>query len=960
MSDGDAGSRPASDAAPAVSRRESDVLALIAGHLSNSEIAGRLFISERTVESHVSALLRKYGAANRRALVRAAAARGGATERAPLPAMLQVPGQPTVFVGRADEIAALHDSWARVCDGHTLLVVVTGEAGMGKSRLLSEFAPHVHGAGGRVLFGACFEDVTDPYGPFAHAVANEVADRPALVAALGPDDRHALSRLSPQLARALGAGRGSATLDGNWVEQDFVVDAVEQWLIGESTPTLLVIEDLHWATGTTRDLVRTLARRARHCPLMILITTRHSPPDDGPGLTALLGDLERSPVVMRIHLDGLDRDDVAELLSVDPATAARVLDETGGNPLLVTHRSGPAHAVPMAGLLNRREELLDGETRAVLDLAATLGAEFEATLLAAGHGAPLVDALGSLEQAEAAGLVVPLRDPPNRFRFVHALFRTHRYENLSARRRLELHAKAAAALAACPDDERDIAELARHACLAIPIVEAGEAVRLANRAGDAAAEAYAYDEAAIQYGRGLEIARHLAPPDPHLVLDLQVRYAAARHRGGDPLGVEMLLGAAEQARLGGALGALVLAATSLSHLGAMAVFGRAQRGQVECVEHALAALDDHDHSTRARLLTELAVQLGGSRRSESIELAARAEAIARELDDPEVLGAVLLGVRHVGRHPGRLEFHLSRAVELEDLGNRLPSRALTLAGINAQALLLAERGDLAGSFERWDRVAEMLGDRHLPFFELMTVLDRAWRAMLSGQLERAEALAASSLPMSTALGHPPAAWSGQILSAARRVQSRDDELIGGLRRLVERADESTVFRCVLAATAARVGACDEARRLLAEVESGRVVPVGYGWSQAMSELAEAAEVADEATTAAALIEQCAPYSGLMMTGGPAVLRPFDQALAQAGLGAGEPGLAASYAERAVAASRTRETPLFLARELVLLAEARRRLGASLDDVAPLVAEARSIARRFGAKIVLDDIDRFRL
>lgn len=962
LSDDGAGHKRALGATPSVSRREGNVLELIAGHLSNSEIAARLFISERTVESHVSALLRKYAVGNRRALVRVALApRGdGTAERPPLPAMLELLAHRSTFVGRDGELAALQDCWTRVGDGHTLLVVVSGEAGIGKSRLVSEFAVDAHIGGGRVLFGACFEDVTDPYGPFAQAIAGELADRPESAAALASGDRQALGRLSPQLARALGAERAPATLDGNWLEQELVVDAVEQWLVGQGAPTLIVVEDLHWATGTTRDLLRTLTRRAGHCRLMILITSRDSPPDDSPALTALLGDLARSPVVIPIHLEGLDRDGVVELLRVDSATAAMVLGETGGNPLLVTHRSGAVLGSPVAGLLGRREALLDEEARDVLDLAAAFGAEFDATLLAAGRRAPLVDVLRSLEQAEAAGLVVPLRGLPNRFRFVHALFRTHRYEGLHARRRLELHAKAASALVGCADDERDIAELARHAFLAVPIVDAREAVRLTRQAGDVAAEAYAYEEAAIQFSRGLEIARQLAPSDPHLVLDLRVRVAAARYRAGDPEGVQLLLDAAEQARVAGARDALVRAATSLSHLGAMAVFGRAHRGQVECVEHALAVLDANDHSTRARLLAELAVQLGGSRSRESVELAEQAEAIARELNDPEVLGAVLLGVRHVGRHPSRLESHLVRAVELERLGDRLHSRALTLSGINAQALLLAERGDLAGSFERWDRVAELRGDRHLPFFELMTVLDQAWRALLSGQLDRAESLAASSLPMSVALGHPPTAWSGQIISAVRRLQSRDDELIGGLRRIIERADETSVFRCVLAASAARVGETEEARRLLASVESGRVVPAGYGWSQAMSELAEAAEVAGDAFTATVVVEECGPYSGLIMTGGPAVIRPFDQALAQSALGAGDPQAAASYAERAVAASRGRDTPLFLARELVLLAEGRRRLGSSRSEVAALVAEARVIATRFGAKIVLDDIERFHL
>ena len=186
---------------------------------------------------------------------------------------------------------------------------------------------------------------------------------------------------------------------------------------------------------------------ANRAPLLIVLTTRDTKPDLDANLAALLADLERSPSVRRLPLLGLGPDEVGQLVGATGEEAEAISVETGGNPLLATHMgSDPGHRTLPAWLL-RRDALLDDESRAVLDMAATFGAEFDADRLAAAHGAPLLRVLESLEAAEAAGLVAPHPARMALFTFVHALFRAHRYDQLPLRRRLELHARAAAALA---------------------------------------------------------------------------------------------------------------------------------------------------------------------------------------------------------------------------------------------------------------------------------------------------------------------------------------------------------------------------------------------------------------------------------------------------------------------------------------------------------------------------------
>ena len=157
--------------------------------------------------------------------------------------------------------------------------------------------------------------------------------------------------------------------------------------------------------------------------------------------------------------------------------------------------------------------MLDADARSVLDLAATFGSDFDADLLAAAHGAPLLQVLESLEQAEAAGLVVAHRGRAAQFCFVHALFRAHRYETLPARRRLELHTRAAKALSTRAGDDRVLSEHARHACLALPLGDARTAVDLALQAPSTGGPLYAYAEAISHHRRALDATRFLDPSD---------------------------------------------------------------------------------------------------------------------------------------------------------------------------------------------------------------------------------------------------------------------------------------------------------------------------------------------------------------------------------------------------------------------------------------------------------------
>ncbi len=538
-----------------VTRREAEVLAALAERSTNADIAARLYLSERTVESHVASLLRKLGARNRVELgdlARDVTAQDAApTTRLPAPLELLV--ESSSFVGRSEELTHLRTLWDRAVGGSLLVGIVAGEAGMGKSRLVAELAAEVHRGGAQVMWGGCFEDVQTPYQPFVQAIS---ADATALTDAelrrrTAGAGQH-LAVIVPELASLTGPTIAQALDPGSVQAQVF--NALHGYLVrsADVAPVLLVIEDVHWATGTTLGALRHIARMSGHAPALVLVTTRDQTPDVHAELALVLADLGRLASVGRVDLAGLPERDVAALLDslgarVDPAS---VRADTGGNPLLVREvASAIGGTGSLPGLLARRYALLDPHDLAVLDVAAVIGHEFDADLLATAVRYPLPVVLESIERAEAAGIVTRAPGAPGQFSFVHALFRASRYDGIPDNRRAELHHQIVGALRERADDDRVLPELARHASMAASDGDGGEtfgslagSAGLAERArrslrdaGDRALALNDFAAASAAYEGALRLWPAADPERPAVLLGLGRAVFSAERRGSEVL-----------------------------------------------------------------------------------------------------------------------------------------------------------------------------------------------------------------------------------------------------------------------------------------------------------------------------------------------------------------------------------------------------------------------------------------
>jgi DNA-binding CsgD family transcriptional regulator len=375
-----------------------------------------------------------------------------------------------VLLERADHLARLEgmlDAVRGDCRGS--LVLVGGEAGIGKSALVRAFVARLRGT--RVLTGAC-DPLNTPraLGPFV-----DVADA---------------TRGAPAAAIADGAATGP-----------FVAALLAE--LAGPPPAVLVLEDLHWADEATLDALRLLARRLDRTPVLVVGTYRDDEVDAAHPLRILLGELPRRAVA-RLPLEPLSPAAVAALAEAHGAAvdAPALHRRTGGNPFYVTEVLAAGGALPDTvrdAVLARAARLGPG-ARALLDAVAVVPPRAEPWLLEA-----LAGDLDALDEALASGVLRAERDA---VAFRHEIARVAIEDALAPHRRVRLHRAALAALAAPPSGRPDVARLAHHAEAA---GDAGAVLQHAPAAGEQAARVGSHREAAAQFARALAHADALAP-----------------------------------------------------------------------------------------------------------------------------------------------------------------------------------------------------------------------------------------------------------------------------------------------------------------------------------------------------------------------------------------------------------------------------------------------------------------
>jgi len=371
----------------------------------------------------------------------------------------------SALVERDDQMAALEESLATVvASGSGRMVLVGGEAGVGKTALLREFCGE---QSVRIVWGACDALFTPrPLGPLFEIGESVGGELEELVAG-GTKAHEVVSALLAELS----SRRGS----------------------------VLVLEDLHWADEATLDVVRLLARRVKSSPTLVLTSYRDDELDRTHPLRIVLGELATSAGVARLKLEPLSAAGVAALAAPHGLDPEELHRRTGGNPFFVGEvLAAGADQIPptVRDAVLARAARLDEEARALIEAVAVVPPQADLWLLE--RIAP--ESVERVEDCLASGM---LSAAPGGVTFRHELARIAVENSLAPARALDLHRQALAALALPPGGSPDLARLAHHAEAA---ADGAAVLRFAPAAAARAASLGAHREAAAQYARALRFA----------------------------------------------------------------------------------------------------------------------------------------------------------------------------------------------------------------------------------------------------------------------------------------------------------------------------------------------------------------------------------------------------------------------------------------------------------------------
>ncbi len=849
----------------------------------------------------------------------------------PLPTCIDVdPSFP--FAGRAEPVENLIATWKETVEGGRRAVLVSGEPGIGKTRIVTEVVRIAHDRGAVVLWGRCDEELGAPYAPFAEALRHYVAMSPPerVRAELGPLGGE-LVRIVPELAARVPGLAEPMRADAD-TERFRLFDSVAD-LLGEMSaaqPIVLVLDDVHWADKPSLLLFRHLLRANTPMRLFVLATYRDTDLDRTHPLADLLAELRRQPGVERLDLQGLDEGEITSLMS---KTAGHDLDapalelahmlhnETEGNPFFVQevlrHLAESGAIVQTEGrwtaglegigipegireVIGRRLSRLSDDVNRTLSVAAVIGATFDLATIEAAGGPTGDELFDALDEATQHSLIREVRGTAGRYAFSHALMRSALYEEISTNRRVRMHWKVGEVLESrfASSIDAHLDELAYHFGEGALAGDPMKAADYARRAGDRSMEELAFEAAAAHFERALGSLELVDDASAEVRCDLLLERADAFQMGGDERRYSAVYEAAVSARMVGdpdrlARAALILVRGSTGSTRA----GTVDEELVALLEEALACVPTEPSGIRAQLMSSLATELQWSGdHDRRMALARDALEMARATRDADALGHVL------GRSWAMIDASQPWHIDFKPLLDE----AEVVMSEGGDALMIRE----VHRFKTW--IAAMLGDRaemELRFDAYCRVVDQVRRpaanafrrfdeaalAEYSGRLADAERLTLEAVQLSERADLPEGvigAFLGGLFYYIRLNQGRSDELVGTLEGLVESQPGAPVWRVALAGALVECDRVEDARvhfMWLADDDCANVPP-DVEYPVTMDGLARMAfRVQPPEAVLQSIHRHLLPFAGFMNWSGVGISGPNDLGLAMisAALGAYE-------------------------------------------------------------------------
>jgi tetratricopeptide (TPR) repeat protein len=905
----------------------------------------------------------------------------------PLPSRLSVRPSAGV-VGRDAEMAAVWDAFKRVAGGEgRKVLLIGGEAGLGKTTLVAEVARAASDAGACVLFGHCEEDLASPYQLFAEALGHYVthAEEAQLLDHVGAHGSE-LVRLVPALARRLPGLPPSKATDADTERYLLFAAAVGLLVqVSRDRPVLLVLDDLQWADKASLQMLRHLAAADQPLRLLFLGTYRDDELSRSHPVLDFLAAMHRQHGVERIELTGLDDVGVVSLMeavagqnldgaAVDVARA--VYRETDGNPFFVTEvlrhlsetgaisqdNTGQWVAGDTVDALTLPESVrvvigarvgrLGHDAERVLSLAAVIGRDFDLDLLARVTRQSEDDLLDVLEAAAAVALVREIGDTQGRYTFAHALIQHTLYEDLGPTRRARAHRRIAEALEDICGGRPGprVGELARHWVAADEPIDLTRAIDYSRQAGDAALGALAPADALGYYTQAQNLCVRADEPDPVLELDLAIGLGTAQRQTGDPAFRDTLLGAARRADDLDDTDRLVAAALA-NDRGWVSAVGDIDDDKVEILETAAARLAT-DHPGRPLVLATLCSEvIYGSPLDRRRLLADEALALAERSADEAVTVRVLNHVFVPLFVPSLLDQSLTRTAETLTRAERVGDPALLFFAAWWRAAAAGRAGDI-DEVDRCYAMAGSLADQlDQPTLIWTHTMALAERAQIAGDTDEVERLTTKALAVGMESGQPDATvYFGTQISRVVWQQGT----LGDLTPLIEEtiADNPRLpAHSLLAMASAEGNQFEDATRLLEDFAAeGFELPLDPLWLTAMAMYAEAAIECREPRYAEPLFDLLAPWAGQFCTdGGVTAHGPVSHYLGGLATVLGRYDEATAYLSRAAALNARIGAKFFAARTDLTWGRTlvERNAPGDADKARHLLSKSQAVAQAHG-------------
>ncbi|WP_062355107.1 BTAD domain-containing putative transcriptional regulator [Herbidospora yilanensis] len=670
----------------------------------------------------------------------------------------------THLIGRERQLATLVSLPLQADRNGVVAAAVSGEPGIGKTRLLRAFRDECAQLGHLVLWGRCHEGGgVPPLWPWLQ-VLRELAvtvPPPGELAGLLDD------RPPPE-----GTPRHRNMHIARWL-----MDAAGR------RPLVIVLDDLHWADSATLELLRDVAvwsgGRAGHVSLTLVSAFRDVAADPFRlSVDEVLHQLARYDLV-RVRLTGLTTAQVGALASemgvtVPDAQVERLAVRSGGNPFFVCEsvrliaRGEGLDGVPdaVADLIRQRLAGLGARTADVLRTAAVVGRNFDPALVAEVGAEDAAETYGRLDRAAEAGLLI---SGTGVMTFVHDLVRETLLGDLPPLRKAMIHRAVMTALAVRPG--ADVTTIAHHAVQAGPAAYR-ETAHWARAAADQAGLRHAYEEAASWWGHA--VTAHGAGDgalDEHV--ELLLRQVRALLHAGDAMSARRVRAQAVRVanRSGAGPGLVARALTALDAPAMWALrnpYESVEGSLVEQFEATLRALPRREGAERALLLGGLAQELYGTGDERCVALSEQAIATARRIGDPRLLLRILNARTLSVPQADRVEELLGIAREIRSLAAATGSARFELLSHQMDTHYLLELGDIEGADRAARRCDVILDHLRLPWPRFQHTMWRANRLTLAGAYTDAETLYAEAERQ----GHRIGMWYGAAVAVNGRLMLR--------------------------------------------------------------------------------------------------------------------------------------------------------------------------------------------